>query len=88
MALDLLAAGQLQADVAGLGTLRRDVLDAHRAEQLDLVAGGLCDESLARSAPPTAVGEAGVVVDALGDAGWPPSPLRSITTASMPSRAA
>src|SRR6202035_3064497 len=36
--LDLLATGEVQADVTSLGALEGDVLDAHRAQELNLVA--------------------------------------------------
>ncbi len=74
MALDLLPAGQSQADVAGLSTLGGDLIDAHGAEQFDLVTTRLCDESLGEVRTANAFGEAGIVVDALGDAGLAAEP--------------
>ena len=44
------------------------MLDAHRAEQLHLVAAGLGDESLGEVGAADAVRESRVVVDSLGDA--------------------
>src|SRR6185437_15002859 len=65
--LDLLAACKAQADVPRLGAIRLDLLDAHGAEQLDLVAARLGDETLGEIAA-AAVWESRVVVDPLGDA--------------------
>src|SRR5579863_2598212 len=67
MRLDLLAAREAEAYVAGFGPLRGDLLDAHGAEQLNLVAAGLGDESFREVGATDAVGESGVVVDSLGD---------------------
>ena len=72
--LDLLAARQAQAHVPGLRPLGGDALDAHGAEQLDLVATRLGDESLGQISAADAVGEPRVVVDALGDAGLAAEP--------------
>ena len=67
MRLDLLSARQAQADVTCHGTFRGDVLHAHRAEQLDLVAPCLRDEALGKIRTADTVWEARIVVDALGD---------------------
>ena len=50
------------------------LLDAHRAQQLDLVATRLGDEALGQVSAADAVGKSGVVVDALGDAGLAAEP--------------
>ena len=72
--LDLLAARQAKADVTGLRPLGGDVLDAHGAEQLDLVATRLGDEALGKIGAAHALGESRVVVDALGHAGLATEP--------------
>src|ERR1019366_767536 len=67
--LDLLAVGQPQADVTRLRSFGGDRLDAHRAEEFDLVATRLGDEALGKVRTANTLGEPGVVVDALRDAG-------------------
>src|SRR5476651_1825907 len=68
MGLDLLAARQPQAHITGRRPFGRDALDAHGAEQFDLIPPRLGDEALRQVGAPDAVGKARVVVDSLSDA--------------------
>src|ERR1019366_7191975 len=62
--LDLLTAGETQADVTRLRPFGGDVLDADRAQELDLVATGLGDEALGEG--DAATDDREVVAPALG----------------------
>src|SRR5437867_11718374 len=49
--------------------VRRDALDANGREKLDFIPPGLGDEAVGQLSSADALGETGVVVDALGDPG-------------------
>ena len=85
MRRELLARRQRRHEVVPVD---RDRRHRHRRQQLDAVAAGLGHEPVRQLGAGDALGEPGIVVDAVADARLAAERAASTTMASIPSRAA